>query len=135
MLIPTDSSLNGSWPITLEYFGYHAAIMIFFLKLMTSGEFKLRASDYLHCLKMLLIMMFFAFYINSILYDGTGGDPNFMYVSSPPKSGLPYLTEEFGWDVYIIHYSSLVLSAVTLFYIKPIVIGVKEFFSKKKAAV
>ena len=134
LLIPTDSSLNGSWIITLEYFAYHAAIMVFSLKLMTSGELKFRISDYLNCLKMLLIMMFFAFYINSILYDGTGSDPNFMYVSSPPQSGLPYLTEEYGWNVYIVHYMGLVLSAVTLFYIKPIVLGIKEFFTKKKKA-
>lgn len=131
LLIATDSSRNGAFIITLQYFLYHAAIMVFALYLMTSKEYSPSLKGYFNCLKMLLIMMFFAFYINSLAYDGTiigdGKDKiNFMYVAGPPQTGLPYLNEDGGWLSYIIKYAILVIVAVTLFYIKPIVIAIKE---------
>ena len=69
--------------------------------------------------------MFFAVYINSIIYDGTN-KINFMYVASPPQSGLPFLNENHGWLVYITHYACTILICVTLCYIKPII----EFFKE-----
>jgi len=92
-------------------------------------EFKLALSDYFNCLKFLLVIMFFAFYINSIVYDGVS-NINFMYVASPPQSGLPFLTEEYGWLVYIVHYAFLVITCVTLCYVKPIVSAIKAHFGK-----
>ncbi len=128
LLIPTSSSLTGNIAITLQYFGYHAAIIVFAIKLISSSEFKLTVKDYFNCLKFLLIMMFFAFYINSILYDGES-KINYMYVVSPPQEGLPFLNENHGWLVYIAHYACLVLFCVTIFYIKPIITAI--FKSKK----
>ncbi len=119
LLIPTSSSLNGGIAITVQYFAYHVAIIVFAIKLMFSAEFKRTVKDYFNCLKCLLIMMFFAVYINSILYDGVS-NINYMYVVSPPQDGLPFLNENHGWLVYIVHYAYLVLFCVTLFYIKPI---------------
>ena len=72
-------------------------------------------------------------YINSVLYDGVS-NINFMYVASPPQSGLPFLTEKYGWLVYICHYAFTVLFFVTLCYIKPIVAAIKEKCSRKKVA-
>lgn len=139
LLIATDSSRNGAFIITLQYFLYHAAIMVFALYLMTSKEYSPTLKGYFNCLKMLLIMMFFAFYINSLAYDGTiigdGKDKiNFMYVAGPPQTGLPYLNEDGGWLSYIIKYAILVIVAVTLFYIKPIVIAAKEKIAALKGA-
>ncbi len=128
LLIPTTSSLNGGIAITLQYFGYHVAIIVFAIKLMFSAEFKRTVKDYFNCLKFLLVMMFFAVYINSILYDGVS-NINYMYVASPPQEGLPFLNENHGWLVYIAHYACLVLFCVTLFYIKPICSAI---FCKKK---
>ena len=51
-------------------------------------------------------------------------------VISPPQSGLPFLTEKYGWFVYIVHYAFLVLTCLTLSYIAPIITAIKE----KKAA-
>ena len=124
ILIATNSSLNGMWIITAQYFLYHAALVVLALNIATRPEPKLQVSDYFNCLKMLLMIMFFAFYINSVLYDGES-NINFMYVASPPQSGLPFLTEKYGWLVYIIHYAILVITAVTLCYIKPIVIAIR----------
>ncbi len=132
LLIPTSSSLTGGIAITLQYFGYHAAIIVFAIKLMTSAEFKLTVKDYFNCLKFLFIMMFFAVYINSILYDGES-KINYMYVVSPPQEGLPFLNENHGWLVYIAHYACLVLFCVTLFYIKPICAAI--FKSKKNKEI
>lgn len=129
MLLPTQSSLNGMWILSVQYFGYHSAIMILALKLITSREFAPEIKDYFNCLKFLLVLMFAAMYINSILYDGVS-NINFMYVASPPMGGLPFLNEDHGWLVYIAHYAFLVLLCVTACYAKVIF---KALTRKKEA--
>ena len=124
ILIATDSARNSPI-ITMQYYLYHIAIVVFAIKIFINGEFKLQISDYFNCLKMLLIKMFFAIYINSMLYtpemiNGTQSEVNFMYVVSPPQKGLPFLNENHGWLVYICHYASLILISVTGCYFKVI---------------
>ena len=133
ILIATESSRNGLWIITAQYFLYHIAIVVFALNLAIRKEFKLKLSDYTNCLKFLLAIMFFAFYINSMVYDGVS-NINFMYVVSPPQNGLPFLTEKYGWLVYISHYAFLVITCVTLCYLKPIISAIKSRFAKKTLA-
>ena len=130
LLIATDSARNGMWIITAQYFIYHAAIMIFALYLATDKDHKPTLNGYFSCLKMLLIIMFFSIYINSILYDGVS-DINFMYVVGPPQKNLPFLNDDKGWLSYILRYASLILVCVTLFYIKPIVLAIKEKIQKR----
>ena len=129
ILIPTDTARNGAWILSTQYFGYHAILIVFSLYLYTSKEMEFTLSDYLNCLKFLLVLMFFAFYINSILYDGTVS-VNFMYVIGPPQEGLPYLNKDQGWFVYVLKYAVLVITCVTLSYIVPIVKGIKEKLAK-----
>ncbi len=131
LLIATTSSLNGMWIITLQYFVYHAAIMAFALYLTTSKEYGLTLKGYFSCMKFLLVIMFFAIYINGMLYDGVS-NINFMYVTGPPQDGLPYLNDNNGWLSYIIRYAVLVVGAITLFYIKPIVLAAKSKISESK---
>lgn len=133
ILIATDSSRNGLWIITAQYFIYHAAIMIFALYLATSKEYKPTLKRYFSCLKFLLIIMFFSFYINSLVYDGES-NINFMYVAGPPQNGLPYLNDNNGWLSYIIRYAILIIVAITMFYCKPIFLAIKEKISKVKNA-
>ena len=129
ILIATYSSLNGLWIITAQYFLYNIAITVFALNVCTNKKITLNVSDYFNCLKFLAVLMFFAVYINSILYDGQH-DINFMYVVSPPQSGLPFLNKDQGWLVYILRYAFLVVLCVTLCYIKPIVTAIKTKFKK-----
>lgn len=119
LLIPTTSSLNGGLILSVQYFGYHVAIIAFALILLLSGHLQLTIRHYVNCLKFTVILMLVAIYINSILYDGVS-NINFMYVASPPQSGLPFLNENHGWLVYIAHYAFLVFFCITLCYIKPI---------------
>lgn len=133
LLIATTSSLNGGWILSVQYFGYHVAISVFAISLLLGKEFPLTVKSYVKCLKFLVVLMLFAVYINSMLYDGVS-NINFMYVVSPPQSGLPFLTEKYGWLVYICHYAFTVLFFVTLCYIKPIVAAIKEKCSRKKVA-
>ena len=130
LLLATTSSLNGMWILSLQYFGYHVAIVVVALKLITAKEFAPAIGDYFNCLKFLLVLLFGAMYINSILYDGVS-NINFMYVASPPMGGLPFLNENHGWLVYIAHYGCLVLLCVTACYIKPII----KALSRKKQTV
>ena len=129
ILIATTSSLNGMPILSLQYFGYHSAIVIFALVLLTSGVLQLTIRHYVNCLKFLVGLMLFAIYINSILYDGNP-NINFMYVASPPQAGLPWLNEDQGWLVYMLRYSSLVVGCVTLCYIKPIYKDIRAKFCK-----
>ena len=130
ILIATTSSLN-TWVITFQYFIYHVTLVIFSMHLFTSKEITFTAKDYLHCLEFLLGLMFFAIYINGILYDGES-NINFMYVVSPPQDGLPFLTEKYGWGVYIAHYACTILAAVTACYVKPLYVAIKGLFDKNK---
>ena len=129
ILIATTSSLNGMPILSLQYFGYHSAIVIFALVLLTSGVLQLTIRHYVNCLKFLVGLMLFAIYMNSILYDGNP-NINFMYVASPPQAGLPWLNEDQGWLVYMLRYSSLVVGCVTLCYIKPIYKAIRAKFCK-----
>ena len=128
ILIATDSS-RSTLIITFQYFLYHVAISVFALRLMTDKDMKWRVTDLFNCFKFLLVIMFFAFYINSIVFDGVS-NVNFMYVVGPPQNGLPFLNKDHGWLVYIAHYACLVLICVTLCYTKAIIDTIKE----KKAA-
>lgn len=131
ILIATDSSRNGMWIITAQYFLYHIAIVVFALCIATRKDRKLTIKDYFSGLKFLVILMFFAIYINGMLYDGVH-NINFMYVVSPPQSGLPFLNENHGWFVYIVHYACLILFCITACYAKPIINAIKN---KKKSKV
>ena len=130
IIIPTSSSLNY-WVITCQYFIYHIVLVVFALHLITSKEFKITVKDYFNCLKFILALMFFAIYVNSMLYDGES-NINFMYVVSPPQKGLPFLNEDQGWFVYIIRYASLILTCITACYLKPIIVAIKYKINNKK---
>jgi len=129
ILIATNSSLNGFWVISAQYFIYHAVISALSLRMLFDKEMQPKLADYFNCLKFLGVLMLFACYVNSMLYDGNP-NINFMYVASPPQSGLPFLNEDHGWLVYIAHYAFLVVFCVTLFYIKPIVTAIKKKFNR-----
>ena len=131
ILIATDSS-RSTLIITFQYFLYHVAISVFALRLLTDQEMKWRVGDLFNCFKMLLVIMFFAFYINSIVFDGVS-NVNFMYVVGPPQKGLPFLNKDHGWLVYITHYACLVLICVTLCYIKAIIDTIKDKKASKEA--
>ena len=105
-------------------------LVVFSLYLYTSKEMRFDIHDYFNCLKFLVVLMFFSFYINSILYDGVS-NINFMYVAGPPQDGLPFLNENHGWLVYIVHYALLVIVCVTLSYVSPIIHAVKALTRKK----
>ncbi len=128
ILIATSSARSAP-VISLQYFLYHVAITVFALRLLTAREMKWRVNDMLNCYKILLVMMFFAIYINSIVYDGSSSI-NFMYVVGPPQEGLPYLNKSNGWLSYIFRYAILVVFCVSLCYIKAIVDTIND---KKQA--
>lgn len=133
LLIPTASSLAMP-AISIQYFSYHAAIVAFAIHLMTSGRIDWTVKDYLHSLYMLGFLAFAAIYLNSICYEllslseagaEFAGRVNFMYVVDPPVSGLPFLNEDHGWFVYIVHYAATAVTAVTLCYL-PVLLKKKK---------
>lgn len=131
LLIATDSSRNGMWIITGQYFGYHVAISVFALYLLTNKEMKWTIKDFINCLKLLGLFGLLSIYINSMLNDGSGSI-NFMYTVRPPQSGLPYLNLNQGWFIYILKYAALAIVVITLTYIKPIIDFFKSLGHKKQ---
>lgn len=130
LLLPTASSRNGLWIITLQYFSYHSAIVVFALNLFRTKEIQWELKDFFNCLKFLAFIGFLAIYLNSLINDGTD-QVNFMYVVRPPVNGIPFLNNDHGWLVYIIHYAILAVFLVALCYIKPIVNAIKTKRNKK----
>ena len=144
LLIPTDSAINGGIIITIQYFTYHVMIISFAIYLYRCKEITWTIKDFGSSLAFLAVMGFIAIYINSMAYDvshytvlpdGTkivemASRPNFMYVVDPPQKGLPFLNEDHGWAVYMIHYSMTAIFAIALCYIKPIINAIKKKVKK-----
>lgn len=130
LLIATSSSLNGMLILSIQYFGYHVAIVAFAIFLLRSDEIKFDIKDYFNTLKMLALFAFAAIYVNSILNDGSG-KINFMYVVKAPQEGLPFLNTNHGWLVYFCHYAFTAVFCLSLCYIKPIINGIKSLKLKK----
>lgn len=148
--------------IGIQYFGFHSAIVIFAIYLLSGKATEFTIKDFRNTLIMLFVTLFIAIYVNSILYyrefdpevfnallnegktqaEAIEGamqlkNINFMYVVNPPQDGLPYLAKypiggTDGWIVYIIHYALLAVVVVALTFIKPIIKELKNV--KKKLA-
>ncbi|MBP1588235.1 MAG: YwaF family protein [Clostridia bacterium] len=116
-LIIATSSSRSNWFITVQYFTYHSAIIIFALYLLMHERFTVK--DYTRCLVFLAFIGMTAIYVNSILYDGAS-DINFMYVIHPPIDGIPFFNTSNGWLVYMVEYAIIATLAVTACYIKPV---------------
>ena len=129
ILIPTSSAKNHI-VIFFQYFSYHILIVMFACFLIKTKEVKFTIKDYFNTLKMLGLVGLFAIYINSILYDGES-NINFMYVINPPVEGLPLLNKDHGWLVYILTYAAIAFLAVSICYIKPIILAIKAKLKKK----
>lgn len=127
LLLPTHSARNA-FIVTIQYFMYHSGIIWFAIYNLLSKDFKLSIEGYVSTLIFLFVTLFVAIYLNSWIYDGrvdangvATNSINFMYVVGPPVDGLPFLNKDHGWLVYIVHYASLAVTAVTICYIKPII--------------
>lgn len=151
IMIPTSSSTSHFGLLTLQYFGYHTAIMVFAIYLLLNKEIKFEFRDYKTCLVLLFCTMFAAIYINSMLfnaatdnnffYEVSNGEStatvqaasvNFMYVVGPPQSGLPFLNKNHGWGVYMAHYACTCLFAITAVYAGVIIDAIKQKRGKKR---
>lgn len=144
ILIPTSSSLTGTWVITTQYFVYHTMIISFSIYLFGCKDITWNVKDYIKALCFLGVMGFIAIYINSMFYDvynyieysdGTKvvemvRRTNFMYVVDPPQDGLPFLNKDKGWGVYILRYAFIAVTAITLCYIVPIIKAIKNKIKK-----
>jgi len=130
ILIATSSSLNV-WPITIQYFFYHTCLCTFAIHLFTSKEYKWNIKDYFSTLIFIVCVFFFAIYVNSIVFDGSQS-VNFMYVVDPPAKNLPFLNENQGWLMYMLKYALLVFVCISLCYIKPIIVSIKNKFKNNK---
>ena len=128
--IATKSSLNVL-PITIQYFTYHSALCTFSIRLFTEKNFKWNIKDYLTSLVFVICALFFAIYINSMMYDGTS-NVNYMYVVNPPEDNLPFLNKNGGWLAYMGKYALLVIICISLCYIKPIIVAIKQKVQTKK---
>ena len=124
IIIATSSSLNVPI-ITIQYFTYHATLCAFSIRLFTEKEIKWNIKDYLTSLIFVICTLFFAIYINSMMYDGSS-NVNYMYVVNPPADNLPFLNKDGGWLAYMCKYALLVITCISICYIKPIISAIKQ---------
>lgn len=130
LLLPTSSARTANI-VTVQYFMYHTAIVVFAIYLYLTDEVEFKFKDYVVSFVLLVVTLFVAIYLNSWIYDRES-NINFMYVVNPPMDGLPYLNKDHGWLVYIFHYIFLGLALLTICYIKPIIKAIKFKVSEKK---
>jgi len=119
IILPPSSALNMP-VITVQYFWYHASIITFAIYLMITSEIRFKIRDYAIALTFLGSLFYFAVYLNSLLNDYEH-NINFMYVVNPPVDGLPFLNKDNGWRSYIIRYTVVAVTSVSLCYTKTIV--------------
>lgn len=139
LILATSSSLQ--YPtITIQYFGFHCAIIVYAIYLLSGKAVQFTIKDYVRTLIILVCTLLVAIYINSILseltyvVDSEGKlvdtvkvlNINYMYVVHGPKDNLPFLNTSHGWLVYLVHYTLTCVIAVTACYIKPIINAIKE---------
>lgn len=110
LLIPTEG-VDFVNPQVYEFFIFHSCLIGFGLciviKKWTIIDFKSIPRNIL----LIFLVAIFDLWMNSILSEYHA---NFLYLSRPPMENLPFLTDKYGWGVYIAH---LVLTAITLIVI------------------
>ena len=109
LLIPTEG-VNIATPRVWQYMLIHGVLVFYGLYLMIVEKVDLSVKAYLTNLKLLIVVVIFAFLMNSVLEQY---NTNFLFLRKPPMEGLPILNLDNGWYVYFI---SLALVACTLLF-------------------
>ena len=109
LLIPTEG-VNITTPRVWQYMLIHGVLVFYGLYLMIVEKVDLSIKAYLTNLKLLIVVVIFAFLMNSVLEQY---NTNFLFLRKPPMDNLPVLNLDNGWYVYFI---TLALVACTLLF-------------------
>jgi hypothetical integral membrane protein (TIGR02206 family) len=109
LLIPTEG-VDALRPRVWQYMLIHGVLVFYGLYLMIVERVDLSVKAYLTNLKLLIIVVIFAFLMNSVLEQY---NTNFLFLRKPPMDNLPVLNLDNGWYVYFI---SLALVACALLF-------------------
>ena len=109
LIIPTEG-VNIATPRVWQYMLIHGVLVFYGLYLMIIERVDLSIKAYLTNLKLLIIVVIFAFLMNSVLEQY---NTNFLFLRKPPMDNLPILNLNNGWYVYFI---TLTLVACTLLF-------------------
>ena len=109
LLIPTEG-VNIATPRVWQYMLIHGVLVFYGLYLMIVERVDLSIKAYLTNLKLLIVVVIFAFLMNSVLEQY---NTNFLFLRKPPMDNLPVLNLDNGWYVYFI---TLALVACALLF-------------------
>jgi hypothetical integral membrane protein (TIGR02206 family) len=109
LLIPTEG-VDALRPRVWQYMLIHGVLVFYGLYLMIVERVDLSVKAYLTNLKLLIVVVIFAFLMNSVLEQY---NTNFLFLRKPPMDNLPVLNLDNGWYVYFI---SLALVACALLF-------------------
>jgi uncharacterized membrane protein YwaF len=109
LLIPTEG-VDALRPRVWQYMLIHGVLVFYGLYLMIVERVDLSVKAYLTNLKLLIVVVIFAFLMNSVLEQY---NTNFLFLRKPPMDNLPILNLDNGWYVYFI---SLALVACALLF-------------------
>lgn len=113
ILIPSDGTSLTSLQVH-RFFIYHAMLIGFGVYLIMFRQVQITFKVLLRNLKIVFALAFLAIWLNSMLqYAGA----NFLYLARPPIEGLPFLTLDHGYWVYLAHLTVLALALVILVHL------------------
>lgn len=118
ILIPADGTSLTSLQV-YRFFIYHAMLIGFGVYLVVFKQVEITVKVLLRNLKIVFSLAFVAIWLNSMLrYAGA----NFLYLARPPVAGLPFLTLDDGYWVYLARLTILALALMVLVHLPFIII-------------
>ena len=108
-----------------RFYIYHFAMIAYGLYLVTTKQVKMGFKAWWQSYIIFVILLLNSFWINALF---SKKDPNFMFTTKPPTSGIPLVNLNHGYFVFLVHYF-LVIAIGTFLLQLPAII--KQARSKK----
>ena len=124
LLIPTEG-VDIAVPRVWQYMLIHGVLVFYGIYLMIIEKADLSFRAFVTNLKLLLVVVVFAFLMNSVLEEY---ETNFLFLRIPPMEGLPILNLNHGWYVYFL---ALAAVACTLLFLVHLPFVIRDMRKKK----
>ena len=125
LLIPTEG-VDPSVPRVWQYMLIHGVLVFYGIYLMIIEKADLSFRSFVTNLKLLLVVVIFAFLMNSVLEEYK---TNFLFLRKPPMENLPILNLNHGWYVYFL---TLAFVACSLLFLVHLPFVIRDIKNKKK---
>ncbi|MBQ8497909.1 MAG: YwaF family protein [Clostridia bacterium] len=117
--IEPSGIVHKYWTLTLHAFLWHMALIFIGAYLIASGRFAKTRKDYVSAMIVFLVLAAFAFSINLIFWDASGGSINMFFVGPKNSSLIVFkqISEKFGWYISTLLYIPVVCLGAFIVYL------------------